>query len=121
MTAGRSRAGSLRPFPAVLCAVVLMSGCAGIRVRRAEGPTVTGSWRASALSCNGLSPRTLQTLRRYDLEHLYPAKLSDIVEKLHEQAVKDNRSELLFALAEVNYLRGLRAERDNSPDACTYY
>ena len=43
--------------------------------------------------------------RRYGLEHLYPAKLTDIVEKLHEQAVKDGRPHLLFALAEVNYLR----------------
>src|SRR3954447_12586035 len=100
MTAGRSRAGSLRPFlPVCLCAFALACGCAGIRVRRAEGPTVTGSWRASALACDELSPRTLQTLRRYGLEHLYPAKLTDIVEKLHEQAVKDGRPHLLFALA----------------------
>src|SRR3954470_18029064 len=105
MTAGRPF------FPACLCAVALACGCAGIRVRRAEGPTVTGSWRASALSCDELSPRTLQTLRRYGLEHLYPPKLPDIVEKLHEQAVKDGRPHLLFALAEVNYLRGLKAER----------
>src|SRR3954447_2882405 len=108
MTAGRSRAGSLRPFlPVCLCAFALASGCAGIRVRRAEGPTLTGSWRASALSCHELSPRTLQTLRRYDLEHLYPANLASVAEKLHEQAVKDSRPHLLFALAEVNYLRGL--------------
>src|SRR4051812_37639684 len=109
MTAGRSRAGSLHPLLLIsLYAVLLVSGCAGIRVRRAEGPTITGSWRDSALSCNELSPRTLQTLRRYDLEHLYPAKLADIVRTLHEQVLTDNRPELLFALAEVNYLRGLR-------------
>ncbi|MFO0928280.1 MAG: hypothetical protein U0736_14780 [Gemmataceae bacterium] len=90
-------------------------------MRPAEGPTVTGAWRTSAVTGDGLSPRSLQTLRRYDLERLYPGHLTEVVARLHQEAIRDAHPELLFALAEVNYLRGAVAEKKRHPEAATYY
>lgn len=103
------------------CLASLLAGCASVRVQRAEGPTVTGAWRASAVSGTDLSPRTRQTVRQYDLESLYPDRLAELAAKLHGEAVRDIRPSLLFALAEVNYLRGARAERNADAEACGFY
>lgn len=102
-------------------ALLLAAGCAGIRVRRAEGPTVTGAWRASAISAAEVSPRSRQTIRRLDLDTLYPDRLTELASRLHEEAVRDPRAELLFTLAEINFLRGTRAEKHHSPEACAHY
>lgn len=112
---------TVRLLPAWLCLAVLMTGCAGIRVRRAERPTVAVGWRASAVTGNELSPRTLQTLRQHDLERLYPDRLAETVAQLHGEALRDPHPDLLFALAEVNYLRGTRAEKKGHREACSYY
>src|SRR5262249_55641864 len=105
---------------APLLALVL-AGCAAIRVEKAEGPTVSAAWRDSALTCCELSPRSRQVLRRYDLEPLPPDHLAEASGKLHAEALRDPRPGTLFALAEVHYLRGLRAERSRPAEACACY
>src|SRR5262249_5062846 len=105
----------------LLGVALCQAGCAAIRVDRAEGPTVTGSWRASALTCRALSPRSRQVLRRYDLDHFYPDRLAEACGKLHQEALRDPQPGTLFALAELNYLRGLEAESKRDSDACVFY
>lgn len=97
-----------------------LPGCAAIRIERVEGPSLAETWRASAVSAAELSPRTRQAIRRFDLESLYPDRLAELSGHLHAEAVKEPRGEVLFALAEVNYLRGVRAEK-NVGEACAYY
>jgi pimeloyl-ACP methyl ester carboxylesterase len=101
--------------------VLLAAGCGGIGVRRAEGPTITDAWRVSAVTGDDLSPRTRQTLRQFDLDALYPDRLAELSAKLHGEAVRAPSLDLLFALAEVNYLRGTRAEKKDPHEACVYY
>ncbi len=105
---------------ALACAL-LLAGCASIRVRRAEEPALTGAWRASAVGGDDLSPRTRQTIRQLDLDALYPGHLAELSAKLHGEAVRSPRLDLLFALAEVNYLRGARAEKKDPREASVYY
>src|SRR5262245_45902003 len=105
----------------VCASVLLLGGCAAIRVRRAEGPAVASAWRASAVTGNELSPRTRQTIRQLDLEALYPDRLAELSAKLHGEATRNPQRDLLFALAEVNYLRGSRAEKRQVSEACVYY
>lgn len=115
-------AAMARPFlPLGLCLCLFLPGCAGIRVRRAEGPTISRAWRASAVSSDGLSPRTLQTIRQLNLDNFYPDRLAELTAKLHEHAVTAANPDLLFALAEVNYLRGTRAQKKQHCEATVFY
>ena len=110
-----------RLLPALAAGVLLCAGCGEVYVRRMFTPPLTESWRSSSIACSELSPRSQQTLRRYDLFHLYPSSLPELSANLHAEALRDPRPELLFALSEVNYLRGRRAEYKESPDASVYY
>src|SRR5262245_19136928 len=68
---------------------VCAGGCAGIRVRRAHAPDLFEAWRASAVTACELSPRTLQTLRRWDLDQVYPHNPGEAAARLHAVAVQD--------------------------------
>src|SRR5439155_21263808 len=91
---------------AALVALALPA-CTGIGVRAARGPALFADWRASALACDRLSPRTVQTLRLYDLDHVYDRDPDEAARRLHHPAVRDPQPppDTLFALAEVHYLR----------------
>lgn len=92
-----------------------------MRVERAEGPSVAETWRVNAISGQELSPRTLQTIRQYNLDGFYPSRMAELSAKLHGEASVDPKPELLYALAEVNYVRGTRAERRSDPEASVFY
>ena len=108
---------------ALRIAVVLavLPGCAGIRVRHVGTPDLLESWRASVLGTGDLSPRSRQTLRRLDLEGLYDHKPAEAVARLHAEAVQSPHPDLLFALAEINYLRGRACEKSNCHEAVGDY
>jgi pimeloyl-ACP methyl ester carboxylesterase len=97
-------------------------GCSyGITVRRAAGPGLLDAWRASAIESDELSPRTLQTLRRWDLDRHYQHDPADAFAQLQTLAVQDPQPDLLFALAEISYLLGRQAEKCEHPQACLFY
>jgi pimeloyl-ACP methyl ester carboxylesterase len=108
-------------LPALAAGVLLCAGCSEVYVRRMYTSPLTESWRSSVIDCCELSPRSRQTLRRYDLDHLYPGSLPELCASLHAEALRDPRPELLFALSEVSYLRGRRAEFKESADASVFY
>jgi pimeloyl-ACP methyl ester carboxylesterase len=97
-------------------------GCSfGISVRRAAGPGLHDAWRASAIEAGDLSPRTRQTLRRWDLESAYQHRPADAYARLQALAVQDPTPDPLFSLAEIGYLLGTQAEKWESHAACVYY
>jgi pimeloyl-ACP methyl ester carboxylesterase len=100
-----------------------VSGCSyGITVRRASGPDLLAAWRASAIESDELSPRTLQTLRRWDLDSTYQRSPAEAYAALHSQAVQNPQPELLFALAELCYVLARRDEKAGNAEAyCHYY
>ncbi|HTU21682.1 MAG TPA: hypothetical protein VMG10_26835 [Gemmataceae bacterium] len=107
-----------------LCAMVILAalpGCASIRVDRTHRPPLLDAWRASAVLRDELSPRTLQTLRQWDLAQLYHDKPDEAIRKLHTEVLRDPRPELLFALAEMNYVCGRSAEKHDCAHATAYY
>ncbi len=117
---------NVRSFLASLMAtfaagVLLCAGCAEVYVRRMYTSPLTESWRSSVIDCCELSPRSQQTLRQYDLDHLYPSSLPQLCANLHAEALHDPRPEVLFALSELSYLRGRRAEYKESADASVFY
>ena len=93
----------------LLCFALLAAGCSGIAVRKtAKAPDLLDAWKASVLAGDELSPRSFQTLRLLDLEHLYRRRPAEAVVQLHALALKDPQPDLLFALAEICYLQGKR-------------
>jgi pimeloyl-ACP methyl ester carboxylesterase len=100
----------------------LPSGCSyGITVRRAGAPDLLNAWHASIVEADDLSPRTRQALHRWDLDGLYERSPTDVYAQLQAKAVDDPQPELLFALAEISYLLGRKAEKWEKHEACVYY
>ena len=96
----------------LLALALLAAGCSGIAVHKAaKSSSLLGAGKASALVGDDLSPRSLQTLRRLDLEEVYRRKPADAAAQLHALALQDPQPEFLFVLAELSYLQGKRAER----------
>src|SRR5262245_15563433 len=101
---------------ALVAAVTLaLPACAGIGVRRAKDRELFADFRASTVSADKPSPRTVQTLRIYDLDRAYADKPDDALQRLHGEVSRDPQPDTLFALAELHYLRG-RAKEKLSPD-----
>ena len=98
--------------PLLLGLALLAAGCSGIAVRKAaKAPDLLEAWKASVLAGDELSPRSLQTLRLLDLEPLYRRRPAEAVAALHALALQEPQPDLLFALAEMSYLQGKRAEK----------
>ena len=81
--------------------VVFVPACGGIGVREVKRPALFADWRASALVADKPSPRTVQTLRIYDLDHVYDRNPDEAIRQLHATAVADPQPDTLFALAEL--------------------
>jgi pimeloyl-ACP methyl ester carboxylesterase len=107
----------------VYAAAVLASspGCSTIRVQRVGAVDLFSGFRLSALRGGELSARTEQTLRRYDLDRVYVRQPTEAAARLHDEACKYPEPDLVFALAEINFVRGQDAEKRSSPDAIACY
>lgn len=99
-------------------------GCSyGISVRQAKGPDLLRAWRASRIEADELSPRSLQTLHRFDLETAYKRRPEEAFAFLRQDVVKQANPDpdQLFALAEMSYLFGKKAEKHDQVHAAGYY
>src|SRR5579884_3445454 len=85
---------------------LLLAGCASIRVDHVHHPALLDAWRASAVLRDELSPRTLQTLRQWNLAQEYENNPEEAATKLHAEVLRDPQPELVFALAEMYYVLG---------------
>jgi pimeloyl-ACP methyl ester carboxylesterase len=111
-------------LPGLVYAVAVLAsspGCSSIRVERSDFAGPFWSWRGSVLQHDQLSPRTLQTLRRWDLAHAYEDNPDEAAARLHALVCQDHQPELLFALAEIHFVRGREAEKNRDPDAVAHY
>src|SRR5439155_3912379 len=108
---------------AVVIALVTCSlpACSSIGVRRAKDRALFADIRASTISADKPSPRTLQTLRRLDLDHKYDVDPQAATQRLHDGAVRDPQADTLFALAEVHYLGGRAVEKKKPDEAVGHY
>jgi pimeloyl-ACP methyl ester carboxylesterase len=110
-----------RSILVAIAAGFALVGCTEIVIRPAKPPDLLDDWRASVVSGGELSARTRQTLRRYDLEHAYRRSPDEAANRLHSEALADPQPDLLFALAEIYYLRGRQAEGWSCRDAIGYH
>jgi hypothetical protein len=96
-------------------------GCADITISRGHSSDPLDTWKNSAVLGEELSPRTRQTLRRWDLETVYQHDPNAALVQLHGEALKEPQPDLLFALAEINYHRGRQIEKQSCADSLAYY
>ena len=81
------------------CLLTLSAGCSGVAVRPVtQLDQLSASWKAS-IAGKDLSPRSLQTLRRYDLENVYRHDPVRAFNLLQDATVKDPQPDRVFALA----------------------
>ncbi len=107
----------------VYAAAVLASspGCSPIRVEPAQAGGPFGNWRFSALHHGKLSPRTVQTLRQRDLDHVYEQDPNEAAARLHDLACQGHQPDLLFALAEIHFVRGEESEKERGCEPVAHY
>jgi pimeloyl-ACP methyl ester carboxylesterase len=101
--------------------VIFVPACGAIGVREVKRPALFADWRASALVADKPSPRTVQTLRIYDLDHVYDRNPEQAVRQLHGIAVADPQADTLFALAELSYVRGQALAKKYPDDAVRHF
>src|SRR5581483_934209 len=105
-----------------LCAVVwTVIGCSSVTVRHIKAPALQRPWQSSVVETCELSPRTLQTLHQWDLDHVYRKKPEEAFARLQTRAGQDPEPDQLYALAEMSYVLGQKAERWRKPQAIRFY
>jgi pimeloyl-ACP methyl ester carboxylesterase len=107
-------------FLAVLLAAFL-PGCAEITVRKSNAIDLVRDWEANLLSPGQLSPRSVQTLRRFDLERVYVTAPEEAFTRLEAITTATSEPDAVFTLAEMAYLFGVRNEARNSGRAAMWF
>lgn len=97
-----------RPVMALLLAVtLLLAGCATpIGVRKVTPRESYVDSQASPLITGVPSNATTIILRRFDLVDAFSSKPAVIIQQLHGRALLDDRTDILYGLAELSYLYG---------------
>jgi len=104
-----------------------LTGCAPpIGVTRVSPEQAYQIATRSPLSGEENSNAAITVLQRYDLASLYEKDPAAALHQLHQQALKDDRRDLLFALAELNYswaktLPPQAAAKSGKPSAADVY
>jgi len=97
-------------------ALLALAGCATpISTERIPTRVAYRQANVSALDGDRYSTGTRIVLRRYDLEEPFEKEPEATLLLMHQKAGSDNRRDLLYALAELNYLHASRVEREVKP------
>lgn len=85
-------------------------GWPDITVSPSKGDRSHAAWQHSVATLDRPSERTVETLRRYDLETRYRRDAEQAIASLARVAQKGPEAELVYALAELSWIEGRRAE-----------
>jgi len=103
-----------RPSSVLTCvalSALLLAGCTTpIGATKASMPVAYRQANASAMEGEASSESRL-VLHRFDLDKQFASHPAEALKFLHEKACKDDRRDLVFALAELSYLHAYRLER----------
>jgi pimeloyl-ACP methyl ester carboxylesterase len=94
--------------------VVLVSALVGwsdITIQASRGDRGFSAFQRSVSGIDRASDRTLETLRRYDLERSYRRNVNNTLLSLEKLARKQPDAELVYALAELSWVDGLKQDR----------
>ncbi len=95
--------------------LVLLSGCANpVGVIRVSPQESYQDIIVNPMSEEELSNSSMAVLHRYNLQNTSTAGLPKTLQILHELIVRDDRRDLLFAIAEVSYLYGTKMRESSN-------
>jgi hypothetical protein len=95
---------------------VLVVGWSDIDITPSRGDR-GAMFQRSVAGIDRPSERTLETLRRYDLDREYRRDVSQVLLRLEKFAQKRAEAELVYALAEISWIEGKRLDRRRRPEA----
>lgn len=98
-------------------------GChsTGVEVRPVREASIFHKLRENVLSSGKCSLRTEQLLRRYDLEVAFRKDPTSVLKALDAQIRRQPTPDAVFALAELCFLSGERAEKHSKQAALSFY
>jgi pimeloyl-ACP methyl ester carboxylesterase len=91
-------------------------GWSDIQIQPSRGDRATASYRSVA-ALDRPTERTLETLKRYDLEREYRRDVNSTLLRIEKFAQKRPEAELVYALAELSWIEGRRLDRWRKPQA----
>ncbi|MGO9601483.1 MAG: esterase/lipase family protein [Isosphaeraceae bacterium] len=103
------------PTASVVVVISALLGWSDITIQASRGDRGFSSLQSSIAGIDRPSERTVETLKRYDLERVYRGNRSRNVDKtlqsLEKLARKQPNAELVYALAELSWIDGLKQDR----------
>ncbi|MDA0659195.1 MAG: hypothetical protein O3C60_10170 [Planctomycetota bacterium] len=100
-----------------LAVLIVLSGCVSsdwIRLRQIPNNPLAQPLQLLSWKGPQATPRTSQLLRRYNLQEELVKDPQELLQDLQEIVVKEPSSEHVYALAELCYINGKRAEQNGS-------
>ncbi len=95
-----------------------------IALQPARGERIHAAWQVSVGDINRPSSRTEETMRRFDIDDRYRKDPAGALQTLERVARREPQTELIYALAELSWIEGRRAEgrrKGNGGRALAYY
>jgi pimeloyl-ACP methyl ester carboxylesterase len=99
-----------------ILAAALLGASDTITIQPSRGGSSSGLQRSIA-GLDRPSDRTLETLRRFDLDKEYRHDVSSALQHLEKYAQRRAEPELVYALAELSWIEGKRLDRWRKPQA----
>lgn len=96
-------------------------GFADITVQPSRGDRALASFQRALAGLDRPSERTLDTLKRYDVERRYRKDVSGTIAKLEVMARAQPDPDLVYALAELCWIEGKRLDRWRKAEAIERY
>jgi hypothetical protein len=103
------------PLAQLTLMVSALMGWSDITIQPSRGDH--GAFYRSIAGLDRPSERTMETLRRYDLEREYRHDVNGALLRIEKFAQKRAEAELVYALAELSWIEGKRLDRWRKPQA----
>lgn len=108
-------------IPQLTMAAFLMVGWQGISVQPSRSDRPLSSFQRSIAGLDKPSDRTVETMRRFDVERRYHRDVDQALATLEKYARAKPDPELVYALAELSWLEGRRLDRWRKANAIDRY
>jgi hypothetical protein len=112
------------PLAQITVVVSALLGWSEIEIQPSRGDRAAAAYRSVA-TLDRPTERTIETLRRYNLERDYSRRfrpdVNGVMLRLEKLAQQRAEPELVYALAELSWIEGKRLERHREPQALDRY
>jgi pimeloyl-ACP methyl ester carboxylesterase len=108
------------PLAQITVMVSTLLGWSDIQIQPSRGDRATASY-SSVAALTRPTERTVETLRRYNLEGIYRRDVNEALHRLEMAAQERAEPELVYALAELSWIEGKHQDRWRKPQALDRY